>query len=316
MLAHTRGGQGRSPGFTLIELMVVIAVIGVLITLLLPAVHKVREGANLVKCQNNLKQIGLALHNFQIDDGAFPTGTYGFTGGYVPTNRGSILLYLLPYIEQNKVLDLYDLTTCTDTQMFPNTTTYLDSSIIPTYICPSDDHPAIIDGHASQNYSASNGPTLHIANPFCPCTLSYDMDAYALAPYDLPGDYAGVFNRFQVGGTTIEMITDGLSSTIFFGETRPACSVHVARGWGGTDNSQGFATTLVPINTDTCQPNNPNGCFQPCNATLEMGFRSMHPGGANFLIGDGSVRLLTQTIDMWTYQYLGAKADGNEALFP
>ena len=106
-------------------------------------------------------------------------------------------------------------------------------------------------------------------------------------------------------------ITDGLSNTILFGEVRPRCSEHARNGWAMTNDGNGFCTTLIPINYDTCNENAPDPCHRPCNWTTEVGFKSAHPGGAQFLMGDGSVQWLPQSIDHQTYQYLGGKSDGH-----
>jgi prepilin-type processing-associated H-X9-DG protein len=106
-------------------------------------------------------------------------------------------------------------------------------------------------------------------------------------------------------------IVDGLSNTIFFGEVRPACSEHARNGWLHSNNGNGYCTTIVPINYDTCRESGPDPCRLYCNWNAEVGFKSLHPGGAHFLLGDGSVRLLKDQIaHQTTYQYLGGKSDG------
>jgi prepilin-type processing-associated H-X9-DG protein len=112
--------------------------------------------------------------------------------------------------------------------------------------------------------------------------------------------------------------TDGLSSTIYFGEVRPMCSAHNSGGWGSSNNGQGLTATIVPINYDSCDRTAPTGndCGRYCNWNTELAFKSLHPGGAVFLFGDGNVRLLSDAIDHWLYQYLGAKADGNASQVP
>jgi len=132
-----------------------------------------------------------------------------------------------------------------------------------------------------------------------------------LAKFGSPGGQAGPFDRLLPSFTAVKHCTDGLSNTIFFGEVLPACSVHHSAGWIDTNNGQGFTNTLVPINFDTCQTDlSASPCNHSCNWTTEMGFRSRHPGGAQFLFGDGSVHFLTESIDHQTYQHLGAKSDG------
>jgi len=300
------------PAFTLVELLVVIAIIGVLIALLLPAVQAARESARRAQCQNNLKQIGLAALQFEDAYKRLPPGAVWNGAG---TEKGSAYIYLLPYLEQNPLYNAFDLTrTSIDGSTFPGTTKLIASTIIPTLICPSDPHPKLYyDTLASHNYAASRGPTAVFDNPGCPCPNPWQ--SLAQAPFDDPKNFAGPFTRL---GTQVRLaeISDGQSNTIFFGEVRPRCSEHARNGWGMTNNGNGFCTTLIPINYDSCNENTANACNRPCNWSTELGFRSLHPRGALFAFGDGSVHYLPQTIDHPLYQNLGAKADGQAATAP
>jgi prepilin-type processing-associated H-X9-DG protein len=111
-------------------------------------------------------------------------------------------------------------------------------------------------------------------------------------------------------------VTDGLSSTIFFGEVRRDCSGHIQTGWASSNDGNGLVSTLVPINYDSCNAKAANPCNKPCNWSTELAYKSRHPGGAMFLMGDGSIHFLSQNIDHQLYQYLGAKADGHAASVP
>ena len=91
---------------------------------------------------------------------------------------------------------------------------------------------------------------------------------------------------------------------------RPACSEHVQNGWSTTNDGNGYCTTIIPINYDSCDVTAADPCRRPCNWNTEVGFKSAHPDGAQFLFGDGSVQFLRETIDHQTYQYLGGKSDG------
>jgi hypothetical protein len=116
-------------------------------------------------------------------------------------------------------------------------------------------------------------------------------------------------------------VVDGLSSTIFYGEKRPGCSGHAALSWVAS-NGKGMLSTLMPINYDTCHPANTtttgftDPCNWNCNWNAELGFKSLHPGGAQFMLGDASVRFLSQTIDFCTYNRMGDKADGQPVTVP
>jgi prepilin-type processing-associated H-X9-DG protein len=189
--------------------------------------------------------------------------------------------------------------------------------VVPTYLCASDATPPVLSsGRAISNYSASNGSSQRIDNPSVPCANYPTFNSYALAGYDVGfGPGAGPFNRVGVP-IRREQVTDGLSNTIFFGEVRPACSTHVQGGWGASNDSQGFATTIIPINYDSCQSTATNGCNNPGNWNIALGFKSSHQGGCNFLMGDGSVQFFSETIDMTLYQHLGGVADGNAVTLP
>jgi len=315
------GSRVRRFAFTLIELLVVVSIIGILIAMLLPAVQAVRESGRRTQCANNLKQIGLAVQAYASAYDVLPPGAnwvppdWSWPGGQ-PVNHGSIMIFILPYLDQQNVYDLFDLNQTVDYQTLPNSATLIGSAVIPTYVCPSDTYPLISDGRAKQNYAASSGPTADVTNPACACATFDNWNQYALAPYCATGTGAGVFSR-NSAQCRLADIHDGTSNTIYFGEIRPACSLHQSwAGWSGSNIGQGLTSTLIPINFDSCQENSPDPCHQPCNWCTELGFKSQHPGGAQFVFGDGTVHFLIESIDHWTYQYLGAKADGMPVEIP
>lgn len=327
----TRTASRRATGgFTLVELLVVIAIIGVLVSLLLPAVQAAREAARRIQCSNNLKQIGLSIHNYHDTFNWLPPGAV-FHGGpaEAPNNqpinhRGSMHIRLLPFIEQQPLFDMYNFSTGTDGQMLPNGR-WLRGELVPTFVCPSDGRNRRlnqnVDGAQPANYHASMGPSSAISNsPNCDCPLFPTFQSFS-RPNTGAGAPAGPFTRngwtYQGRFTDVE---DGLSNTIFVGEVRAHCSGHVNVGWSHSNKWGIF--TQVPINFDTCRPLaeaqslGMNGCNATCNWNAEVGFKSQHPGGAQFALGDGSVRFLPETIDMWTYQFLGDKADGQVFTMP
>jgi hypothetical protein len=127
--------------------------------------------------------------------------------------------------------------------------------------------------------------------------------------------FGGPFTRlaYQV---KLSEVTDGLSNTIFMGEVRPACSRHIAEGWAWSHSGNGLISTIVPINWDSCSQERTLRCGCWDNWVSELGFKSVHVGGALFSMGDASVRFLEETISPYIYNSLGGKAEGQAVSIP
>ena len=266
---------------------------------------------------------------------------------------GTIHMFLLPYIEEQTVYDAFnfkkpDPVTGTDAQKFPDGR-LIGSTVVSTFLCPSEERREGIDvraestggltpdqlrSYAVSNYAASRGPTRHIDGPVaCALTTTWNQQfgQYAVNPpagltpgklswrYPDSGglqsdwiQFGGPFTRFAYHVKN-KQITDGLSHTIFMGEVRVQCSQHAAEGWAWTHSGNGLISTLVPINYDSCSDNAAAGCGYWGTWSSSLGFKSSHPGGAHFVMGDGSVQFLQDSIDMWAYNVLGAKASNEVA---
>lgn len=208
-----------------------------------------------------------------------------------------------------------------DNSVFPSSTTNLRTQVIPAFLCPSDTNgPKTSGGLGAHNYSAcfgagnTGGAT---GNPNCQCSNA-PFQSW-LRPNTTPNNVPGMFSRaWRV--TSIRDNTDGTSNTIYFGEVRPGCSGHANAGWGTSNNGNGLISTLIPINYNSCNTATPANtaaaCEYRCNWVTELGYKSLHVGGAHMLMGDGAVKFLSENIDMNLYANLGSKADNNPTETP
>lgn len=302
----------RRTAFTLIELLVVIAIIAVLIALLLPAVQQAREAARRSQCKNNLKQYGLALHNYHDAYGAFPLGGTATWSNVAP--EVSWQARILPFIDQAPLYNRLNFTGVPTVpyQTMPNGQE-IRSQTVPYAMCPSDDSPPLVGGWAQTSYTGSQGSQGNVSNGGT--CQPFQVYALKLNPNNgdtlVTSDVSGMMNRW--GATfRIRDCTDGMSNTLHVGEIMSRCHDHTGGFWLMNGMGNAHASTIVPINTyNTCDFSDPAlPCRNPQLWNYSWGFRSRHVGGAHFLFGDGGVRFLSQNLDHQTFQYLGGKADG------
>ncbi len=304
-------------GFTLIELLVVIAIIGVLIGLLLPAVQAAREAARRMQCTNNLKQIGIALHNYHDNNGVFPPGYTSYwkadTGDFGKAEDdigpgwawGSMIL---PQLEQRTVYNAINFS-LTMTYAANTTAQYIRFT---NYLCPSDTTKQLIPVR-----NEDNTQTIYTV------AGSNYVGMYGTGEIgDAPGRGNGLFFRNMSLG--VQDILDGSSQTFAVGERSHNLSYvtwtgRAVGGWlhktssfeGGTDQfaadpEESFTMILGPVEAeDTDGPRTPN---HP-RAHVED-YWSRHPGGVNFLFADGSVHFIKNQISPKVYQALATRAGG------
>jgi len=306
----------KRKGFTLIELLVVIAIIAILIGLLLPAVQKVREAAARMKCSNNLKQLGIAMHTYHDAQNNLPPmmGPNGCCWG-------TWVVLILPYVEQGNAYNLYQNWGGSDTVnsnfpaqgvagTFPRyaaapNTTNVTGRRYTVMSCPSDQDNAPISPITNHNYAVNGGTG----------------GTYRTVPTSAPAGFAALPGMFDGGSLTRKVklldVTDGLSNTIMVGEVLQGAGSDL-RGFTWWGDAAAFST-FAPPNTSVVDQiyttgycNNQPLRNLPCTGTGGAVFysRSRHTGGVNACLGDASVRFISATISPTTWQLLGSASDG------
>tara|TARA_R110002095_G_scaffold80197_1_gene68874 strand:+ start:1360 stop:2229 length:870 start_codon:yes stop_codon:yes gene_type:complete len=278
--------QIQKRGFTLIELLVVIAIIAILIALLLPAVQQAREAARRSQCKNNLKQVGLALHNYHDTHKIFPYGyttkDYGVAVAPATDANNSDLrlgwsMFLLPYVDQTNLYNFLGSNGAFDAPRWYLQPALLSDpgakSIVPVFICPSDRMEGLNSDLGNYGKSNYKGVGYH------------DTTAY-------------IFGQ-ESNRTRMRDIADGTSNTFIVGEATTN-GFRLGALWIGTYST---GDTAIVMRTTADDP------ALLINGTSSSAFSSAHEGGAHFLFADGKVQFISENIDGSLYTWLGQKED-------
>jgi prepilin-type N-terminal cleavage/methylation domain-containing protein/prepilin-type processing-associated H-X9-DG protein len=325
-------------GFTLIELLVVIAIIAVLIALLLPAVQAAREAARRAQCVNNLKQIGLGMHNYISSNSTFPPGTKGCCWG-------TWCVFLLPFVEQQALFDAWNFYGNSEVSALDGNFRYggivnitVTSSRVNAYYCPTDGGNQVLQGITSNgrsvtshNYLVNFGNTTIMQTPITVGSITY---SFLGAPFSDIGAPDAISISYKGTGTAeptvgFQTITDGTSNTMFtsevtVGQPKVVGSQYDLRGFSWWSFGAMFTGWLAPNSTlpDAMQSsgycsypylNNPP-CTQASSILLMwQAARSRHPGGVNVGMADGSVKFVKNSVSLIVWRALSS-AMGNEVI--
>ena len=311
----------RSGGFTLVELLVVIAIIGILVALLLPAIQAAREAARRTQCTNNLKQLGVALHNYHDAHKVLPAAAY-CTSANTIAHCHTWLATLLPFIEQQAWHDQINFNAWNHQGGNP---AVLNDVVVGSLLCPSDPDSGLYPNSREMGYTpcvtcAAGDTSQSMGANYVPCAgplhmntcpvpaMTPNINCQSTAGARLDVEAPGMFNGGRIS-RNFANCRDGTSNTFLLGETLPiystfhmyfASHMHI-----GTSNPP---PNYHKIYATSC-PKSRTSRVDTCYAHMG-GFMSQHPGGLHMILTDASVRFVADAIDYTTWCYLGDRTDG------
>jgi len=306
MKSHQRSNRG----FTLIELLVVIAIIGVLVALLLPAVQQAREAARRSQCKNNLKQIGLAIHNYADVHGTFPIGSSQFDNrGSFIGNRGFMgwSVALLPFVEQAALYQLWDPGADSSSS---GTNAQVRIRSIPVYNCPSDPNigrlvnPVTGTPNSERVYATSSyrGVSGRSSNGlYFDDAWHFDEGQFLTLSRNDKGALTAI--GYGISPTRLRDITDGTSNTLMVGEGQTLTTLGRGTFWAHTYSSYALGSITVGEPVPSFGITDYQACADAANTmgyldnSCKRFFGSQHIGGVQFSLCDGSVKFVSRNVD-------------------
>ncbi|MCU0878439.1 MAG: DUF1559 domain-containing protein [Pirellulaceae bacterium] len=303
-------------GFTLVELLVVIAIIGILVALLMPAVQAAREAARRAECSSHLRQIGIGLHNYHDSQGAFPPGSIFFGSCCSDESYTSWTISLLPYLEQGPLHEQYYHQETNES--FANE--FVRTQFVPVYACPSE--PGTRQLERPESGPANSLRLLYMPGSYRGVGGRSDgsgwWDNYPQYT-TLPANWKGVLHVVdgRLSCERFNTIRDGSSNTLLVGEYGTQSRLRRRTFWAYSYASYNKSDVVPESRTllndfDRCAAIGGLGGLQSCS----RGWGSFHPGVVQFLLGDGSVRSVSQTVDMNVLAGAATIAGGESDLLP
>jgi prepilin-type N-terminal cleavage/methylation domain-containing protein/prepilin-type processing-associated H-X9-DG protein len=292
-------------GFTLVELLVVIAVIGMLVALLLPAVQAARESARRSQCQNNLKQIVLAMHNFE---GAYKYLPFGDRLNYTNTNKVGPGVQILPFLEESALFDKYNW----NVNWYDPGNSEVVQSRLKVYYCPTTP-----DAGRLFSSTESGVPfTAAVTDYMAPSGVGSNEKTFAVANYGMTlSDDKSILTKKVKTPNRLKHATDGLSHTLMFAECAGKPDIWSnGQMTGGSNFKTGWASHATGFDPKMFVPGGCTGTGScAINCCNDQAVYAFHPGGCNAGFGDGSVRFLSEEILPTTFIAILTRANGDSA---